>query len=207
MIPSYRLVMRSGPTVGTTFPLDRNELFVGRDLTNDIVINDPEVSRRHARFFVQGANFVLEDLGSTNGTTVNGQRLMGPYILRPGELIVLGENISLLFESTQPELDATIAATGSQAMHTVQASQPSYSPPPPPPTPIQRQPVYSGQIPQAADPEPPKKGKKVWLIVIIVVLLMMICVCVAVLWYIDANYMWCDLFGWALGSDACPTVP
>ena len=47
--------------------------------------------------FTQGNTFVLEDLGSTNGTFVNGQRLMGPNMLRPGDVITFGERMSLVF--------------------------------------------------------------------------------------------------------------
>jgi hypothetical protein len=205
MIPSYRLVMRSGPAAGTIFSLDKNEIFIGRDLNNDIVINDPEVSRRHARMYIQGANFVLEDLGSTNGTTVNGQRLMGPYILRPGELIIFGEHISLVFEPAQPDLDATIASVAPRVMPTVQVSNPVYQAPPPPIA-QPRPPVYSGQVPGMVEPEefPEKKKLPVWVIAVLILLLMIICVCVAALWYIDANNMWCSMFGWFFGPQACP---
>ena len=46
MPSSYRLVMRSGPSAGKVHPLEKNELFIGRDLNNDVVINDPEKSDR-----------------------------------------------------------------------------------------------------------------------------------------------------------------
>ena len=85
MQSNFRLVMRSGPTVGKAYPLDKSEMFLGRDLNNEIVINDPEISRRHARLFVQGTSYIIEDLGSTNGTLLNGARL------RPHERRVLGE--------------------------------------------------------------------------------------------------------------------
>ena len=49
MGPSFQIVIRSGPTPGKTYPLVKSEIFIGRDLSNDIVINDPEISRRHAR--------------------------------------------------------------------------------------------------------------------------------------------------------------
>lgn len=114
MVPTYRLVMRTGPTPGKAYPLEKGELLVGRDLAMDIVINDTEISRRHARIFMQGGRAVLEDLGSTNGTSVNGQRLMGPYVLQPGELITFGEHITLIFESVQIDTDSTIAAAHSQ---------------------------------------------------------------------------------------------
>ena len=85
MSSNYRLVMRSGPSIGQIYPLEKSEMVIGRDLGNDIVISDSEVSRRHSRIFKQGNNYVIEDLGSTNGTFVNGQRLTGSYVLRPGE--------------------------------------------------------------------------------------------------------------------------
>ena len=110
MEPKYRVVMRTGPNVGMAYMLDKPEMTIGRDLTNEIVINDPEVSRRHARVILQGQNYILEDLGSTNGTAVNGQRLAGPYLLQPGEVIIFGEQVSMVFELLRPEFDATIGA-------------------------------------------------------------------------------------------------
>jgi predicted component of type VI protein secretion system len=109
---SFQLVMRTGPIPGKIFDLGKNELTIGRDISNDIVISDVEVSRKHARLMVQAGGFVLEDMGSTNGTFVNGQRLVGPYLLRGGENIMFGENVSLSFELSY-DTDATIASTPS----------------------------------------------------------------------------------------------
>ncbi len=100
-VSSYQFVMNAGPTPGKEFPLEKDELFIGRDLTNDIVINDAEISRRHARLVSQAGGYVLEDLGSTNGTFVNGQRLASPYILRPGETVTLGEHVTLTYEQVR----------------------------------------------------------------------------------------------------------
>ena len=88
----YQLVMRTGPTMGKAYGLGKNEVAIGRDPSNDIVINEAEVSRKHARLFLRGEIYVLEDLGSTNGTFVNGQRLISPQELRPGDMVLLGEN-------------------------------------------------------------------------------------------------------------------
>lgn len=73
---TIQLVMRTGPTPGKAFPLSKSEIVIGRDATCDIVINDAEISRRHAKMTMQETGYVLEDLGSTNGTFVDGQRLM-----------------------------------------------------------------------------------------------------------------------------------
>jgi predicted component of type VI protein secretion system len=170
----FHLVMRSGPSVGKVFPLEKGEMLIGRDLNNDVTINDPEISRRHARLYAQGSTYVLEDLGSTNGTFVGGQRLTGAYPLRIGEVITFGERITVVFEMVQPETDATVvAAVPRQAPVTpiqapvqppVQAPvQPAYQPPAQvpaqpvyqaPPAPIQQ--AYQAPAYQSQAPLPPQ---------------------------------------------------
>ena len=56
-----RFVMRSGPAVGKEFPLEAQEISIGRDATNMIVISDAEVSRRHARMELHGSAYVIQD--------------------------------------------------------------------------------------------------------------------------------------------------
>ena len=95
---AYQLNMKTGPTPGKLFPLDKPELLIGRELVNDIVVSDADVSRKHARLLQQGDVWLVEDLASTNGTYVNGNRLSAPQHLQPGDQIKLGETIELLFE-------------------------------------------------------------------------------------------------------------
>jgi hypothetical protein len=202
--PSYQLVMRTGPTPGKIFPVEKNEIFIGRDLGNDVVISDAEISRRHARLVMQAGGFVLEDLGSTNGTVVNGQRLMGPYLLRPGEVITLGEHVTLTFDSVVFDPDATVASGAAHG--TLPASQqPAISQVPPPaqavpeqahyvpPSPI---PSFAGEVPPgpAMEPaEPVKRNITPIIIAIIVVLVLIIGACAGILLFIDANRLWCSL--------------
>jgi len=191
---------------GTTYPLEKAESYIGRDLTNDIVINDPEVSRRHARIYIQGPNFIIEDLGSTNGTSINGQRIVGAHVLRPGELVMFGEHISLLFESMLGDPDATIASASARpVMPPRQPVAPAYTPPPPaynPPPPS-----YSGQIPaQPVVTETVvdnRRGVPLWLLVL-GILLIIICVCAVALFAVDSLNLWCSFFGWFFGPEACP---
>ncbi len=68
---------------------DQSELILGRHHECDLVLSDPGVSRRHARLFFRDGSWVLQDLESTNGTTVNGVRV-GRCELRPGDHLVLG---------------------------------------------------------------------------------------------------------------------
>lgn len=58
-----------------TYPLDRSVISIGRHLDNDIILDDQRVSRHHAEIVCLGGEFLLRDLGSANGTWVNGQRL------------------------------------------------------------------------------------------------------------------------------------
>ncbi|MDX2161633.1 MAG: FHA domain-containing protein [bacterium] len=95
---SFRLVVRRGPQPNQTYELNKDIITLGRDITNDIVINDPEVSRHHMRMTRGPGGFTIEDLGSTNGTFVNGQRVTGARPLRNGDMIGLGETVTLGYE-------------------------------------------------------------------------------------------------------------
>jgi pSer/pThr/pTyr-binding forkhead associated (FHA) protein len=187
MSVQFQLVMRSGPLSGTVYPLEGELLTLGRDPGNTIHINDAEVSRRHARFSLQGGKYVLEDLGSTNGTFVNGQRLGGPHVLRPGDVISFGEQISLVFETVTFDPAATVAspraAVPRQAAPVV---------PPPPPMPV------AGHVPVGPAPVAPSKKTNLVPILIIAGILLLICVCAAFLWWVDATYRWCTFFGWLI---------
>ena len=68
------LVLQRGAETGRRWPLDRNRtLMIGRDEECDIHLPDRQVSRNHARIFWTGDHYRIEDLGSKNGTHVNGQ--------------------------------------------------------------------------------------------------------------------------------------
>lgn len=101
---NFRLIVRSGPNPGRTFALTQPVITLGRDVTNDVVVNDSEISRRHTRLTQQASGgYSADDLGSTNGTTVNGERLTGPRLLRPGDILGLGETVTLEFEVAPDE--------------------------------------------------------------------------------------------------------
>jgi hypothetical protein len=96
---SFRLIVRRGPQPNQIYDLNKGIITLGRDITNDIVINDPEVSRHHCRLTQGGGGFTIEDLGSTNGTFINGQRLTGARPLSHGDMVGLGETVTLAYES------------------------------------------------------------------------------------------------------------
>ncbi|HKC50121.1 MAG TPA: transglycosylase SLT domain-containing protein [Myxococcota bacterium] len=93
-----RLVeLRNGRTV-TSRRLQRRELVLGRDPGCDWVVDDARVSREHARIAPGEGEHVLEDLGSRNGTRVNGQPVAGAVVLRDGDLVDLGSAVTLRYE-------------------------------------------------------------------------------------------------------------
>ncbi|MCU1425601.1 MAG: transcriptional regulator [Microbacteriaceae bacterium] len=69
------LVVRRGPTAGARFLLDADLTTVGRHPDADIFLDDVTVSRRHAQFLRNGTRFEVKDLGSLNGTYLNGERI------------------------------------------------------------------------------------------------------------------------------------
>jgi pSer/pThr/pTyr-binding forkhead associated (FHA) protein len=196
MTAQYQLVMHSGPTPGKVFPMDGDVITIGREAENGIVINDAEVSRKHTQFVFQGGKYIITDLGSTNGTFVNGERLTGQHVLVPGEVISLGEQINLLFESvSNVDPNATVLSAGRPPM-----PAPMPRPVTPPPVAASRpisQPPFAGQMPAGPAPlpasaAPAKSGNsRIGLIVGIVVVLCLICSCAGLLYYIDSNALWC----------------
>jgi len=88
-----QLVIHAGPLAGKGFPITGRELTFGRDPDNHIVLDDTEVSRHHARLVRRQNQVILEDLGSTNGTLVNGQRISGEHVLQPADIISIGISV------------------------------------------------------------------------------------------------------------------
>lgn len=99
---SYRLIVRRGPQPNQVYELSGDITNLGRDITNDIVINDREVSRHHLRLMQGSEGYTIEDLGSTNGTFINGKRISGAQALKNGDMIGLGETVTLQYEVARP---------------------------------------------------------------------------------------------------------
>lgn len=91
---SPRLVIETGPglTAGTELPLESG-LSIGRAATNGLPVDDAFMSHMHARILRRGPFFYVEDLGSTNGTFVNDQRITGDAQLRVHDELRLGETV------------------------------------------------------------------------------------------------------------------
>jgi hypothetical protein len=86
------------------FPLGFEPTSIGRHGDNEIILPDSQVSRHHAEIVMQGGRWLITDLGSANGTYVNGERLTGPHVLNHGDLVRVGQT------QFRVEIAAAIAA-------------------------------------------------------------------------------------------------
>jgi pSer/pThr/pTyr-binding forkhead associated (FHA) protein len=130
---SFKLSVRQGPRPNLVFELDKDSYTVGREAGNEIVIEDPQVSRRHAQLTRQGTSYLLEDIGSTNGTYVNGKRVTAPVLLNNGDLVGLADTVVLAVQapSTAIESEATLVmGEVAPVKPTVPPTLPAFTPPP-----------------------------------------------------------------------------
>jgi pSer/pThr/pTyr-binding forkhead associated (FHA) protein len=87
---SALLIVRKGPNLGARFLLDSEKTVAGRHPNSEIFLDDVTVSRKHAAFLQQGADFVIRDLGSLNGTYVGMERV-DEAVLRNGQEVQIGK--------------------------------------------------------------------------------------------------------------------
>jgi len=104
------LLILSGEDAGRIFPLSRSEHVIGRSDDADIRIDQRSVSHAHAKILVLGARHLLVDLGSTNGTFLNEERVVAEGLLKGGDVIRIGEIVmSFLLSTGDPNDLPTIA--------------------------------------------------------------------------------------------------
>jgi class 3 adenylate cyclase len=139
-VPS--LVLKDGPLAGRRFTVE-SQLVVGR-LNADITIEDPLISRRHALVRPSEGSVEIEDLGSLNGTWVNGERITGTRRLGSGDVVTVGTT-TLEVEADPVEQGRTVLAPP------VEASRPPDEVPPAPPPPVPVAAAVGAPVPPTAE--------------------------------------------------------
>lgn len=124
------LVLKLSAEEERIYPLKAEVVTIGRDLSCDIVIQDPEVSRLHVRLHRTVDGYQVEDVGSTNGTFVNGKPLVSAYLLQFNDLIELAPNAQFRYvhepetETPSPDkppiFNSKIATAEAQVVRPVQ---------------------------------------------------------------------------------------
>jgi pSer/pThr/pTyr-binding forkhead associated (FHA) protein len=107
--PSASLIVRQGTQVGQKYPLQAGANIIGREKSLALALVDSQVSRQHAQILWVAGQYLLEDLGSANGTFVNDEQITGSRPLKDGDLICVG-NTLLAFQigkesSIPPDID------------------------------------------------------------------------------------------------------
>ncbi|OGO30920.1 MAG: hypothetical protein A2136_01285 [Chloroflexi bacterium RBG_16_54_11] len=102
------LVAQAGPLNGQRWIL-KGDIIVGRDDTCNVVIQNRQVSRYHARFVTLSQGVQLEDLGSKNGTHINGQEVSEPILLQDGDIIQIAFAQQFLFLTSDSTLPLEIS--------------------------------------------------------------------------------------------------
>ena len=100
-----KLIFIEGGNQGEEIILQNDETTIGRNETNDIVVQSTVVSGIHARIIKDGDTFQIIDLNSSNGTYLNGDKIESPKQMSSGDVIGLGFSIKLEFVQPEEELD------------------------------------------------------------------------------------------------------
>jgi pSer/pThr/pTyr-binding forkhead associated (FHA) protein len=148
-----RLRVVSGPNAGQTVDVEE-EIVIGREDT-DIAIDDDEMSRRHAVVRRHANRLQVEDLGSTNGTFVDGTRIAEPTLLGGGAEIKVGTTV-LVVEGVLPVSDSSGDIAPRNVTRVSQAI-PEGAPPPPPAAPPTPAPV---PVQAVGEFHPPERSRR-----------------------------------------------
>ncbi len=109
--PGTRLACTAGPKAGEDFALDEGEYVIGRSTDNTICIPDTSVSRRHVMVRKEGSAWFVRDLGSGNGTLVNGEPITDEALLNHGDVLTLGDTELTFQDSSNATMMMSIPAT------------------------------------------------------------------------------------------------
>jgi hypothetical protein len=92
----HKIVISQGNQAGTSASLDAGVVMIGRGADCQLILDDDYVSTRHARVAAVEEGHYVEDLGSTNGTYVNGQRITAPTMITLADTVRIGKTIMKL---------------------------------------------------------------------------------------------------------------
>ncbi len=109
------------PVQGEPFdhPVESESLVLGRASSSDLVLEDRFLSRNHSRVFRDGERLMIEDLGSRNGTLLNGQRVRAPQPLAPGDVIKISGSVISVLEAGAASPPVPPSIPSGLAEHTI----------------------------------------------------------------------------------------
>ncbi len=197
-----KIIFQAGVQAGKEYPFSGEEITMGRDLDNLIVLDDVQVSRQHLRIFQKDDELFVEDLKSTNGTMVNGKTLKKIQKLKNGDLVTIGDNnifeirTSALPDSKGEEQDSLPRFNKKKIINLKKAEEHI---------------EYVEDIPDDLRQAKPKEKViskyPAWAIVAMIVIGFIIVFCIVPLVIVETTNQWCNLFSGffnAISPGVCP---
>lgn len=214
MTAKLSIIFQTDPLKGLDFALNKPRVSIGRDPNNDIVIDHIEVSRKHALIEVQDGQVTITDVGSLNGTFIDGVQISGATTVLPGQVIEVSEAIRFILAEQESKAEATIVMEAEKAPSTPKTSDSLDSV-----TPDDRglddfEPFFADETPEVSEPDPDavvreyrqkrSTDKKTFWIVIAILFALIILSVLAFVWYIDYYSLWCDVLPYLFEPGLCP---
>lgn len=209
----FVLIFRAGSLAGREETITTDEILIGRDPTHPVVIDDLKVSRDHAKIFSEEGQLLFEDLGSTNGSFINGRRVTKITRLRNGDLISLGEEN--VFEVTGIETSAFRNKNGSVPSYASDNTPESHDFSPLDQFTIEERDELKDHSPRK--PESALTGGKpaakffaslpTWAVILFIAIGFIILFCLIPFVIIEVTNQWCNLFSGffnAINPGICP---
>jgi len=156
------ILVKSGSKKGQRVPIRVPVVNIGRAEYNDIVLPEESVSTQHAKLQRRDGVWILQDLGSTNGTFVDGEKLSGETPVAPGSTIRFGD-ASVVFDPDDDALGIGKGAPGTKVMGAVNVPAPAPKPAPAPapaPAPPAPKPAVGQASPPVSKPAAAKPAAK-----------------------------------------------
>jgi hypothetical protein len=144
------LTVKSGPAAGRSLPIE-GDVVIGREAA-DLTIEDQELSRRHVVIRPAGGGVQIEDLGSMNGTIVNGRRIDAPVTITTGAIVEVG-GTRIAIELAQPDTTRVAGQPVAAVDQPTRARE--VAPPPPPPKPPAEPPPEAAPAAPGGGPQRP----------------------------------------------------
>ena len=202
MLAKYTLILQTEPEVGKEFPLEKESLTIGRDHENDIVINHPEVSRKHCQLTFANGNCAVQDLGSLNGTFLDGEKITGNVPFYPGVLLGIGRAVSAVLQvtvaSTPEPAQPRASLTGMEKtlLEPIEELIPDQEP---------VEDIWPEEEPESSPTG--LFGNEVTRSLLIALAVLLLCIIVGLilfLWFIDTYALWCQVLPFLFEPGVCP---
>jgi pSer/pThr/pTyr-binding forkhead associated (FHA) protein len=204
-----KLIFQTGTQQGKEILLSGDEVTIGRDPENSVVVEDVQISRHHLRIYQDKQNWLIEDLKSTNGTTVNGKSLKKAQKLKHGDLVTMGEDSTFEVvlkaeKSEEKPVDSSAKSEVNKKLKTKREKQRFGKIDPMTDNPIEEveEPVLEEKDTVKFLDRYPK-----WAIILMIAIAFIIIFCVIPMVVIEVSDQWCNLFSGFFNSvspGVCP---